>query len=51
MERGNNMAALLLGIIFLAMCAYSDDRRANLIYWLIEGILIAVLLALAAWTA
>ena len=39
------MAAMLLGIIFLAMSTYGENKKANLVYWLIEGGLILMLLA------
>ena len=51
MEGRNKMAAILLGIIFLAMSTYEKGRKESLIYWLLEGTLAAILLAAAAWWA
>lgn len=43
------MAAILLGIIFLAMSTHEKGRKESLIYWLLEGTMAAILLAAAAW--
>ena len=51
MEGRNKMAAILLGIIFLAMSTHEKGERASLIYWLLEGTLAAILIAAAAWSA
>ena len=49
MEGRNKIAAILLGIIFLAMITHEKGRKEILIYWLLEGTLAAILLAAAAW--
>lgn len=51
MEWKHKMAAMLLGIIFLAMSTHKKDQKGRLIYWLLEGTLAAILIAAAAWSA
>lgn len=45
------MAAILLGIIFLAMSTHKNGRKESLIYWLLEDTLAAILIVAAAWWA
>ena len=45
------MAAILLGVIFLAMSTHEKGGKESLIYWLLEGTLAAILIVAAAWWA